>query len=118
MTLALYLGLYVEDMKDLYYITILVGSAYGGVWTIIPTLVGEYFSLGNFSNIWGWFTAIPGISGYSFGFVFGYIYERESVNGICKGVHCFYDSFMFSIAFCCLCIVANIILFFKKSYNQ
>jgi hypothetical protein len=42
----------VISLDNVIYSTILVGISYGGVFTIYPILVGEYFGLKNFASNW------------------------------------------------------------------
>jgi hypothetical protein len=106
-------GFYVQNVDELFYITLLVAVSYGVVWTSVPILVGELFGASSFSNHWGWMTAVPAFGGQLFGLVFGYFFEQNA-NGFCKGAICFHNSFLFAFAFCSVCILGNILLFFRR----
>jgi hypothetical protein len=59
-------------------------------------------------------TLLPAFGGQIFGVLFGYTYESTG-GSECKGNKCFEDTFLISAGSCCLCLVANVYLLWKRS---
>lgn len=77
MSLAFLLSLYAKSSSDLIYVTILVGTAFGCIWTITPVLVGRYFGQRRFAKNWGWMVVMPGFGGQLFSYLFGVLYDTK-----------------------------------------
>ena len=92
MLVTFVVSLQVQTLNTLIYISIACGIAYGSVWTITPVLIGKFFGQRNFAKNWGWMTMVPIISIQLYSFLFGHFYDKNQVDGNCKGLDCFYLS--------------------------
>jgi MFS family permease len=119
MALSFFVGFRLENINQLFIVTMLCGIAYGTVWTVVPILVGEYFGLVSFAKNWyillirGWMTMIPAFGGYVYSSIFAGLYELES-KVLCKGSKCYEGSFYFCCITSCVCIVGNLFLFVRR----
>lgn len=57
-------------------ITILMGSSYGSVFTLFPTLVSNIWGVEIFGSAWGLFLCAPAIGGGILGIIYAIMYER------------------------------------------
>ncbi|KAJ2995041.1 hypothetical protein HDV02_001118 [Globomyces sp. JEL0801] len=105
--------LYIKNADLLYVVSVIIGSAYGTIWSAVPILVGEYFGLKNFAKNWGWMTVMPAFGGYLFATIFGAVYEESGVS-VCKGQNCYMKSFIIATVLSLLALFGNIFLYFKR----
>lgn len=108
MTIGQGLGaFYVNHLDRLMVVTVLTGFAYGGVFSISPTITAEFWGVRRFGTNWGFLSVGPAIGGLVSNVVFGYVYDEESRRqhekfpaSTCSGADCFRSAFMFTLATC------------------
>ncbi|KAI0092889.1 major facilitator superfamily domain-containing protein [Irpex rosettiformis] len=61
----------IDDVRNLWKGSALLGLAYGGLFGLFPTLVIEWFGLAHFSENWGFVSLSPLIGGNVFSIAFG-----------------------------------------------
>ncbi|KAH9853298.1 MFS general substrate transporter [Lenzites betulinus] len=61
----------VDNIRDLWKASALLGAAYGGLFGLFPTLVIEWFGLPHFSENWGFVSLSPMLGGNIFSIAFG-----------------------------------------------
>ncbi|KAL1925340.1 uncharacterized protein VTP21DRAFT_223 [Calcarisporiella thermophila] len=64
--------------NSLLMVTLLIGTAYGTIFTVSPTITTELWGLRNFGRNWGWMSWAPGIGGMLFNLVFGVVFDSRS----------------------------------------
>ncbi|KAF9910996.1 hypothetical protein BX616_010711 [Lobosporangium transversale] len=90
-------GAAVTEIEDLAKVSILVGLGYGSVFGVAPTIVSEWFGVGNFGTNWGWISVGNAIGGQFFNLLFGTLYDLEAQHEQtlqCFGIECFHTSFV------------------------
>ncbi|KAF8531646.1 major facilitator superfamily domain-containing protein [Gautieria morchelliformis] len=65
-------GALVEDPNHLWLASLLLGSGYGGIFGLLPTVTMEWFGLAHFSENWGFVTLAPLLGGNIFSVLFGW----------------------------------------------
>lgn len=78
-----HLSMTISTIDELLPVTLLVGFAYGSIWTLTPVLVGLFFGHRNFEHNWGWMTVVPAFGGYFFSTIFGGVYDSACVEHEC-----------------------------------
>ena len=82
---------------SIYFFIVSIGAAYGGVFTIVPTLVSEIWGVTWFGRNWGiliWFSALGTIS---FSQVFAWVYDThasDTLSKSCYGKECYFTTFV------------------------
>jgi len=100
-------GLCVRNIRHLQYAVALVGISYGGVFSLFPTIVIEWFGMAHFSENWGLACLSPLVAGNIFSMVFGRVFDAHSSyeghDMIClEGARC-YSASLYMTACACLC---------------
>ncbi|EGF82692.1 hypothetical protein BATDEDRAFT_86493 [Batrachochytrium dendrobatidis JAM81] len=103
--------------------SVFFGISFGGIWTIMPVLIGEYFGFKRFGQNWGWMTVMPAFGGPIFSTLFGIVYDYSTLHGngvdlpsgiVCKGNACFSDSFIVGSSMLCICVVLTSIVCVRR----
>ncbi len=103
-------------ISRLYGTTFLIAISYGGAFTVLPILVGQFFGLKNFSRNWGWMTVVPAIGGQAFSYFFGTEYDAAtgSADRCPDGVNCFQKVFDGATAMTVIASIAALFLLWKR----
>ncbi|KAF9104716.1 hypothetical protein BGX29_001398 [Mortierella sp. GBA35] len=109
----------VQEIGDLVKVSTLVGLGYGSVFGVAPTIVSEWFGVGNFGTNWGWISIAPAVGGQVFNLVFGWLYDREAEHEHtleCFGVECFHKSFVLGAvsSFCGICVLVYLSMLARR----
>lgn len=93
--------LLVTSLPALYAASVLVGSTYGFVFSLVPTLVGDVFGPRAFGTNLGWVVLSPSIGGPITNLFFGAVYDAHSFElndeVYCDGVPCFQSAFYLTL---------------------
>ncbi|GHP03744.1 hypothetical protein PPROV_000249900 [Pycnococcus provasolii] len=75
----------------LYLTALLVGFAYGNMWSITPAIVSELFGTRRFSTHWGWHIVAPAVAGSTMNAIAGSVYDAHahSSDGGGGGLYCY-----------------------------
>eukprot|EP00160_Parvularia_atlantis_P017539 Unigene6071_Nuclearia_a/m.18616 Unigene6071_Nuclearia_a/g.18616 ORF Unigene6071_Nuclearia_a/g.18616 Unigene6071_Nuclearia_a/m.18616 type:complete len:504 (+) Unigene6071_Nuclearia_a:1-1512(+) len=94
------LMLFVADLDALTFVTIVIGFAYGGIFSISPTLVSERFGVKNFGINWGWMCWATAIGGQIMTLLFGVFYDSKAdEDEYCAfGASCYLPAFYINTA--------------------
>eukprot|EP01113_Clastostelium_recurvatum_P046386 TRINITY_DN8122_c0_g1_i3.p1 TRINITY_DN8122_c0_g1~~TRINITY_DN8122_c0_g1_i3.p1 ORF type:complete len:720 (+),score=126.44 TRINITY_DN8122_c0_g1_i3:240-2162(+) len=87
------------------------GVAYGGVLSMVATLVSLLFGHKNFGTNFGFCSFAPALSGYIYGVVSGRLYDaRADALHLCYGPDCFRYSFIITASMCVLGSISGLAL--------
>ncbi|KAG8905762.1 hypothetical protein FRB99_008335 [Tulasnella sp. 403] len=119
----------IEDVKDLWLASTVVGLAYGGTFGLLPVVAIEWFGLNHFSQNWGFISISPALASNIFSLAFGKNYDAHASRPkrsptptstpvarggipselICTlGRECYIDSLRMTIVACCLAIILSV----------
>jgi sugar phosphate permease len=100
--------------------SILVGSAYGMIWSILPTLVSELFGAEEFGLFWSWYTVGPAISSALFNSIAGLSYESHALpNSIyCVGINCYREAFLFASIAALLGAILSYLMYYQSKKTR
>ena len=110
-------ALVATNVHVILYTAMVVGLAYGMIWSITPTLVSEIFDAGEFGLIWGWFGLAPTIGSVILNSIAGQIYESNTEKGSndCFGKHCYFASFMINAGAALIGVIISILAIRRTS---
>jgi MFS family permease len=106
--------------------TIVVGLSYGGVFTLTPTIVSEWWGSKNIGRNWGWMAWAPAMGGLLFNSLFGYVFDLNSPTNPkdptrprrCKDGNACYMQALFLASSLCILALACIVLVWKRRKND
>ncbi|RUS22478.1 major facilitator superfamily domain-containing protein [Endogone sp. FLAS-F59071] len=133
---------YVDRVDTLPFLTVLTGLAYGGAFSVSPTITAaksfpiirlsatpflsdsEFWGTRRFASNWGWISWAPALGGLMSNLVFGFFFDEEaqrqketSESGAfvqCRGVACFRWSFVFTASACFIGLATAVALSFSR----
>ena len=79
----------------LYATALLVGFAYGMMWSVTPANVSDLFGTAKFSTLWGWHIVAPAVAGSLMNAFAGFVYDvhaggaGSSGDRYCYGAACY-----------------------------
>lgn len=85
-------------------VTVLVGVAFGGMFSLAPVITGELWGKAHLASNWGFLVIGPAIGSTIIGQIFGHFYDKEVVHSAagCRqclgGRRCFGSAFIIVIA--------------------
>jgi MFS family permease len=103
------------------------GVSFGALWSLMPSLAGDFFGLGSFATIYTLLQVAPAAGSFGFASLLtGWLYEEElkrhgqPAGGVCIGIGCFKTAFMvMGIAGGLACIAAVVLTVrTKKVYRE
>ncbi|KAJ1910076.1 hypothetical protein IWQ60_010844 [Tieghemiomyces parasiticus] len=99
---------HLTSTTGLYLLTVLIGSAYGTVFALGPTVTSEYWGNAHLGYHWGWLVLAPAIGGHTCNTLFGLVYDAHAPAGtpVCTGAHCFQNSFRITAGLCLFSAIA------------
>jgi MFS family permease len=98
--------LLVRTPTDLIVSTLMIGSAYGSMFTLATATTSEYWGTQNMGRNWGWMSWAPGIGAQLLNLTFGTLFDaRTRQPGGCLGPVCYQDTFYITTLICSLSIV-------------
>jgi len=108
---------FVSDVKHLHIASAMLGCAYGGLCSLLPTITIEWFGLAHFSENWGTVCLASLLGGNLFSFAFGINLDAHtpsvspaSGNAQCvQGVECYISSIRLTIGTTFLALVLAIL---------
>jgi len=65
------------------------GFCFGAILSIIATYLVETYGRDNYALNWGCATSASGVFGTIMSYTFGYLYDKEAIEGNCFGEKCF-----------------------------
>ncbi|RUS35021.1 major facilitator superfamily domain-containing protein [Jimgerdemannia flammicorona] len=114
-------AVFVDRVERLPWLTVLVGLAYGGVFSVAPTITAEFWGTRRFASNWGWVSWAPAFGGLVCNLAFGAFYDEEgrrqrSSGGFsgCHGATCFRNPFIFTTCAVLAGLVITVALSFSR----
>ncbi|KAJ3296728.1 hypothetical protein HK104_001289 [Borealophlyctis nickersoniae] len=107
----------VASIALLHVCTVLVGFAYGSLFSSAPVIVGNWFGIKKFGTHWGWFQWAPALGGQVFNLTFGAIADAHRPSDPekeCKGSDCFSLAFVFTAGACCVSLALLAVLYRRR----
>ena len=106
------MGLLVIGKAWLYPTLMGSGLAMGGLFNVIPTLIGELFGLAHYASNWATCVLAPALGATMFGLLFGRVFDAHTHGGShsCKGQACYALSLVVGGVACGVAAVAAFVL--------
>ncbi|OLL26376.1 putative transporter MCH1 [Neolecta irregularis DAH-3] len=76
--------------------SLLIGIAYGSLFTVAPVLTSSSWGLENFATFWGILAYSPMIGALVFGCLYSSFYDSRARDGVCFGNGCYRDAYLIS----------------------
>lgn len=103
MTLGHMCVLLIPSLQSLWICTAVIGFAYGGMFSISPTIISDRFGTPNFGINWGWACFATAIGGQSFSLIFGAIVDGNEEAHECYDASCYHNAFLIT----CVTVAAS-----------
>jgi len=90
---------FVTNIDLLWVCTVLIGFAYGSIFSVTPTVMSERFGVGHYGVNWGWVCWGVALGGQAMSLVFGAVYDANSnEDGKCDaGNQCYVKAFYLNV---------------------
>lgn len=96
-------------------ISLMIGGGYGLLNGTYPAIYADNFGVKVFTTAWGLSCAGPLMVLFLLEKYFGYLYDGQSVDGVClKGNECYKGAFQVSVTLCLFTLLLTLALMYKK----
>lgn len=124
------------NFSRVYGITVLIGFAYGIIWSTTPTIVSETWSTRDFGMNWGWVNLAAAAASFAFNGAAGALYDHQitvhennvvpaptdengnDLTNDCAGKDCFRNAYFFAAGMAALGAVFALILVPRTQYGK
>lgn len=82
------LELFIRSQDSVWLLSVCVGTAYGVIFTILPSILSAIWGANNLGRNFGMMTYAAFAGTPFFSYLYAYIAEHHSEDGVCKGAQC------------------------------
>ncbi|KAK9454166.1 major facilitator superfamily domain-containing protein [Dipodascopsis uninucleata] len=98
-------GLDVNNGSLFWLVSILLGTGYGAIFTLAPTIVSIVWGAERFGTNWGVLFLFPATGTIVYEAIYAAIYDRHTINGnLCFGEQCYHLTFVITAISCLMAI--------------
>ena len=115
LAVGLFLAAYMDSPSFLYFATAMVGIGYGGMFTLCPALVSEWWGSSQFGRNWGSIALSPAVGSVVFNTLFGVVVEQQGGSQCHLQSKCYRTALVISSAGSFLALILVVVIRRNKS---